>query len=198
MINAFNRPDFDAISRWIEPGERVLDLGCGDGALLAMLRETHGVNGYGVEIDDDKVLACVKRQVNVIQSNLEAGLLGFSDASFDHVILSQTLQAMHRTEAIVLDMLRVGREAIVSFPNFGYWKLRLQNLKGRMPISKTLPYQWYDTPNVHLCTVADFEQFCRDRGVTILDSHILEGGKTVRWLPNLRGNLAVFRIRRAG
>ena len=144
----------------------MLDLGCGDGSLLAYLRESRGASGYGIEIDDAGVLASIGNGVNVIQSDLECGLAGFDDRSFDSVILSQTLQAMRHTEQIVSEMLRVGREAIVTFPNFGHWSHRLQVLRGRMPVSKNLPYQWYDTPNIHLCTVADFDAFCAERAVS--------------------------------
>ena len=149
------RSDFQAIAAWVRPDSTVLDLGCGDGVLLKYLRQTRNARGYGIDIDDANVLACVKNGVNVIQSDLERGLAGFDAGSFDCVILSQTLQAVRRTEEIVLDMLRVGREAIVTFPNFGHWSHRAQVLRGRMPVSKNLPYQWYDTPNIHLCTVAD-------------------------------------------
>jgi methionine biosynthesis protein MetW len=148
------RADFEAIAGWIRPGSRVLDLGCGDGSLLAYLEVHRNITGYGIENDDANLLACIDNGVNVIQSNLEAGLKEIEDASFDYVILSQTLQAMRHTEKVVNEMLRVGREAIVTFPNFGYWPHRLQiALGGRMPVSKDLPYQWFDTPNIHLCTV---------------------------------------------
>jgi len=141
---AAGRADFATIAAWLAPGSRVLDLGCGDGSLLAYLQRERGVTGYGIEIDDAGVLASVKNGINVLQSDLESGLAGFDDASFDCVLLSQTLQAMRHTEAIVVEMLRVGREAIVTFPNFGHWTHRWQILKGRMPVSTSLPYQWYD------------------------------------------------------
>ena len=191
------RPDLAAIARWVEPGARVLDLGCGDGALLKYLWEMRQAPGYGVEIDDAHVLECVRNDVNVLQLDLESGLSVFRDGSFDCVILSETLQAIHHTEALMREMLRVGREAIVSFPNFGHWQARLQVTLGRMPVSKELPYQWYDTPNVHLCTVDDFEDLCRRLGVRVLERLVLHESRTVHFLPNLLGSLAVFRLGRA-
>ena len=189
------RSDFEAIAAWVRPDSTVLDLGCGDGLLLRYLRENRDVRGYGVDISDDNVLACVKNGVNVIQSDLEQGLAGFDARSFDFVILSQTLQAMRHTEEIVMEMLRVGREAIVSFPNFGRWDARIQVALGRMPVSQDLPYQWYDTPNVHLCTIADFEAFCREHRISVLERVVLHHGRAVTWMPNFLGSLAVFRIR---
>ncbi len=190
------RPDFAAIAAWVKSGARVLDLGCGDGSLLRFLREQRGISGYGVEIDDRNVLACVKNGINVIQRDLEAGLSVFESESFDFVILSQTLQAMKNTETIVREMLRVGREGIATFPNFGYWRHRLQVVMGRMPVSPDLPYQWFDTPNVHLCTIDDFEMFCHQHGVHILERVVLNHGDPVTVLPNLLGSLAVFRFER--
>ena len=189
------RPDFQAIAGWIVPQSTVLDLGCGDGLLLRHLTETKRVRGYGIEIEDAGVLACVKNGVNVIQSNLERGLAGFDAGSFDTVILSQTLQTMRHTEDIVFEMLRVGRQAIVTFPNFGYWPQRLQLLAaGRMPVSKSLPYAWYNTPNVHLFTIADFEIFCDSHAIRVLERLVMHDGKPVSFAPNLRGSLAVFRL----
>jgi methionine biosynthesis protein MetW len=190
------RADFSTIAGWIAPAARVLDLGCGDGSLFAYLRESRGVTGYGIEIDDAGVLASIGNGVNVIQSNLEKGLAGFDDKSFDSVILSQTLQAMRHTEEIVLEMLRVGREAIVTFPNFGHWSHRLQVLRGRMPVSKSLPYQWYDTPNIHLCTVADFDAFCAEHAFRVLERVVLHETRRVTALPNLFGSLAIYRFQR--
>ena len=175
----------------------MLDLGCGDGTLLRHLRETREVRGYGIEIEDDKVIACVANGVNVLQGDLDRGLAEFDSGSFDSVILSLTLQAMLHTEEIVLEMLRVGREAIVTFPNFGYWRHRLQVIAGRMPVSDKLPYSWYDTPNVHLCTIHDFDEFCRKRSIRVLERLVFCDGVPVHVLPNLMGSLAVYRFERA-
>ena len=191
-----HRADFATIAGWLQPGAQVLDLGCGDGALLAYLKRERDVRGYGIEIANAGMLESVRGGVNVLQSDLESGLAGFGDASFDCVILSQTLQAMHHTEAIVEEMLRVGREVIVTFPNFGHWTHRWQILKGRMPVSDRLPYQWYDTPNIHLCTVADFDAFLRERDCVVENRVVLASGKVVSSLPNLRGELAIYRFRR--
>ena len=190
------RADFSTIAGWIAPKARVLDLGCGDGSLFAYLRESRAATGYGIEIDDAGVLASIGNGVNVIQSDLESGLAGFDDRTFDSVILSQTLQAMRHTEQIVLEMLRVGREAIVTFPNFGYWAHRWQVARGRMPVSRNLPYQWYDTPNIHLCTVADFDAFCAARSFRVLERVVLHETRRVRTLPNLLGSLAIYRFQR--
>ena len=187
------RPDLDAIVQWVAPGARVLDLGCGDGQLLRTLWEARQAPGYGVEIDDASVLACVENDVNVLQVDLESGLSLFGDGSFDSVILSETLQTIHRTEFLMREMLRVGREAIVSFPNFGHWSARLQVALGRMPVSETLPYEWYETPNVHHCTISDFEDLCRRLGFRIRERLALHHGRPVTWLPNLLGSVAVYR-----
>jgi methionine biosynthesis protein MetW len=191
------RADYEAIAAWIRPAASVLDLGCGDGLLLRHLRDTRSVRGYGIELEDDKVIACVANGVNVIQGDLERGLAEFDTSSFDYVILSLTLQAVRNTEGIVLDMLRVGREGIVTFPNFGYWRHRLQILGGHMPVTVNLPFQWYNTPNVHLCTIGDFEEFCRQHSIRILERLVLNEGKPVAALPNLLGSLAVYRFERA-
>jgi methionine biosynthesis protein MetW len=190
------RYDYDLIASWIPERSRVLDLGCGDGVLMAGLAATNSAVGYGIEIDDGNVLASVKNGVNVLQTDIESGLANFEDNSFDFVILSQTLQAMRNAESVLNEMLRVGREGIVTFPNFGYWRHRLDILRGRMPESKALPYKWYDTPNIHLCTVKDFEDLCVTVGAEILDERVLHEGRTVSVLPNLLGSLGVFRFRR--
>ena len=190
------RPDFAAIAAWIPQGATVLDLGCGDGSLLRYLKDTCKVRGYGVEISDANIVACIRNGVNVIQGDLESGLSGFESNAFDFVLLSQTLQATRHTEPLVQEMLRVGREGIVSFPNFGYWRNRLDVLRGNMPVSRELPYQWYDTPNVHLCTLHDFEEFCRDHHVTVLERRVMTGSGEVHVLPNLLGSTAVYRFKR--
>jgi methionine biosynthesis protein MetW len=189
------RYDYELIASWIPERSRVLDLGCGDGVLLAGLAATNATSGYGIEIDDANVLASVKNGVNVVQTDIESGLANFEDNAFDFVILSQTLQAMRNAESVLTEMLRVGREGIVTFPNFGYWRHRLDIMRGRMPVSKTLPYKWYDTPNIHLCTVKDFEDLCVEVGAEILDERVLHGGRQVTVMPNLRGSLGVFRFR---
>jgi methionine biosynthesis protein MetW len=189
------RYDFELIASWIPEKSSVLDLGCGDGQLLAGLAATRGVTGYGVEIDDANVLASVKHGINVVQDDLETGLETFEDGSFDFVILSQTLQAMRNVEGVMREMMRVGRQGIVTFPNFGYWRHRLDVLHGYMPVSRTLPHSWYDTPNIHLCTVNDFENLCVKVGAEILDERVIHAGRQVTFLPNLRGSLGVFRFR---
>ena len=196
-LRLLERTDFTVIARWIKPGARVLDLGCGDGTLLRYLARERNTSGYGVEIEDDRVRACIQAGVNVIQGDLDRGLSDFADGSFDYVILSQTLQAVKSSERVVKEMLRVGREGIVTFPNFGYWRNRLQVIRGRMPVSDGLPYQWFDTPNIHLCTTTDFEAFCDDHGVRILERIVMTGDRLIDVLPNLLGSLAVYRFERA-
>jgi methionine biosynthesis protein MetW len=175
----------------------VLDLGCGDGSFLEYLQKQKPVHAYGVEIDDARVLSCVQKGLNVIQQNLEGGLALFENNSFDTVVLSQTLQTIHETEKILREVVRVGKESIVSFPNFGHWSHRLAVGFGRMPVSKSLPYQWYNTPNVRVLTVADFEKLASSLGLKILDQCILHEGREVTLMPNLFGSLALFRVRRA-
>jgi len=191
------RSDFAAIADWIAPNSQVLDLGCGDGSFLKYLQTQKPVHAYGVEIDDTRVLACVQKGLNVIQQNLEGGLALFEDASFDTVVLSQTLQTIHKTETILREVVRVGKECIVSFPNFGHWSHRLAVGLGHMPVSKSLPYQWYNTPNVRVLTVADFENLASSLGLKVLDQCILHEGQRVTLLPNLFGSLALFRVRSA-
>ncbi len=188
------RQDLAQIAAWIEPGSRILDLGCGDGTLLAHLRGSHASAGYGIEIADDSVLECVRKQVNVIQADLESGLRMFADGMFDTVVLSQTLQAMRHVEAVLLEMIRVGRRGIVSFPNFGHWRHALALLGGHMPVTPEIPYQWYDTPNIHLCTPKDFEVLAARLGLRITDRTLLAAGAPVRVLQNLRATVAIYRF----
>lgn len=193
---SMQRYDFELIASWIPEGSHVLDLGCGDGALLAGLAATRRASGYGIDIDGANVLASVRNGIDVIQDDLDSGLSTFEDDAFDFVILSQTLQAMRNVQGVMNEMLRVGREGIVTFPNFGYWRHRLDVIQGRMPVSRTLPHSWYDTPNIHLCTVKDFEDLCAKVGAEILDERVLHAGRQVKFLPNLLGSLGVFRFRR--
>jgi methionine biosynthesis protein MetW len=188
------RTDLELIAGWIAPGAHVLDLGCGDGALLAHLRDAKGCRGYGVDIADDNVLAAVRNRVNVIQADLESGLRMFEDDQFDMVVLSQTLQAMRHAEDILREMARVGREGIVSFPNFGHWRHAVSLLAGRMPVTPQIPYQWYDTPNIHLCTLKDFEILAAKVGLRITARAVLANGRQVTVLPSLRATLAVYRF----
>lgn len=188
------RADLRLIAEWIAPRAQVLDLGCGDGSLLAHLRDARQCAGYGVEIADSHVIECVKRGVNVVQANLDAGLRLFPDDKFDTVVLSQTLQAVHQVEAVLREMARVGRQGIVSFPNFGHWRHALSLLGGRMPVTKQIPYQWYDTPNIHLCTPKDFEILAAKLGLTITQRALLADGEPVGMLPSLRATLALYRF----
>lgn len=191
------RFDFAVIANWIPRGERVLDLGCGDGRLLRYLRETRGVTGYGVEIDHENVLQCIRNGVDVIQMNIECGLSGFEDQSFDHVIISQALQTMRSTERILSEMLRVAEEAVVSFPNFAYRTNRLAIADGHMPVSEDLPYDWFDTPNVRFFTIIDFEALCSRLGIVVRERLAFdEAGKAVYEDPNLNGSLAFYRLGR--
>jgi methionine biosynthesis protein MetW len=197
MTNSLGRADFDVIAGWVQPGEKVLDLGCGDGSLLKQLIAERGVRGWGVDIENANVLATMRNGINVIQSDLERGLAGFADAAFDLVVLSRTLQTVRHTQGILTEMLRVGREAVVSFPNFAYWKNRMAILNGRMPVSEDLPYEWFDTPNVRFFTLLDFETLCDQMGIIRRDRQVLdEKGNLVFEEPNFLGSLAVYRIGR--
>ena len=188
--------EMQLIADLVPAGARVLDLGCGNGELLVHLQRDKGCTGYGVEIADDNVLACARRGVNVIQLNLEEGLALFDDHSFDVVLQLQTLQHLRNTERMLRETARVGRIGIVSFPNFAHWPNRLSVLRGRMPVTRTLPYEWYDTPNIRVGTFADFEVLARRNGLNILDSFGIDHGRAVRRWPNLRASVSVFKIER--
>ena len=185
-----------ALAQLVPVGARVLDLGCGDGAMLAHLQSTRGCSGYGVEIDDANVLACVQRGVNVIQLNLDEGLAMFDDASFDVVLQIDTLQHLRNAEVMLRETARVGRIGIVAFPNFGHWPNRLSVLQGRMPVTKRLPYQWYDTPNIRVGTHADLGTLARKNGLRVIDSFGLQDGEVVRWLPNWPAGTSVYKLAR--
>ncbi|MDD2880821.1 MAG: methionine biosynthesis protein MetW [Rhodoferax sp.] len=186
----------NALAQLVPEGSRVLDLGCGDGAMLAHLKATRGCTGYGVEIDDANVLACVKRGVNVIQLNLDEGLSMFEDASFDVVLQIDTLQHLRNAEVMLIETVRVGRLGIVAFPNFAHWPNRLSVLKGRMPVTKRLPYQWFDTPNIRVGTHADLGVLAQSSGLKVQDSFGLQDGEVVRWLPNLLAGTSVYQLSR--
>ncbi|PIF35466.1 methionine biosynthesis protein MetW [Delftia sp. 60] len=186
-----------AIARLIPKGSRVLDLGCGDGALLSHLQRERGCTGYGVELDDTNVLACVRRGVNVLQLNLEDGLAIFQDNSFDVVLQIDTLQHLRNAETMLQETARIGRAGIVAFPNFAHWPNRLSVLRGRMPVTRRLPYQWYDTPNIRVGTYKDFEVLATRNRLRILDSFGLQDGRSVRTLPNLMAGTAVFHFEHA-
>ena len=190
------RTTMDAIARRVPHGARVLDLGCGDGALLAYLQRERGCTGYGVEIDDANVLACVRRGVNVVQLNLEEGLAMFGDNAFDVVLQIDTLQHLRNAEVMLRETARVGKSGIVAFPNFAHWPNRLSVLRGRMPVTRRLPYQWYDTPNIRVGTYRDFEALAEKNRLRVLDAFGLQEGREVRWLPNARAGTAVFKFER--
>ena len=191
-----DRKDMELIAQLVPPGSHVLDLGCGNGELLALLRDTRQCTGYGVEIADENVLACEQRGVNVVQLNLEEGLALFEDRSFDVVLQLDTLQHLRNTEKMLRETARVGRIGIVSFPNFAHWPNRLRVVGGRMPVTRVLPYEWYDTPNIRVGTYVDFEVLARRDGLRILDSFGIQNGAVVRRWPNLLASVAVFKFER--
>lgn len=193
------RADLAALADWIPEGSRILDLGCGDGALLAYLAASRKVTGYGLEIDPANVTAGIARGLNVIQADLDEGLSDFADGAFDYVVMTQALQALQRPDVVIAEMLRVGRTAIVTFPNFGHWRVRVAMLAGHMPVTPSLPERWFDTPNIHLCTVADFEALCGERRWTITRRALLDrrhrDGLSIRLKPNLFCELAIYELR---
>ena len=195
------RPDLSIIQQWIRPESEILDLGCGEGELLSYLKTKKNVHGYGLEINPEKLTACIRNGVNVIEQNLDNGLSNFEDQSIDTVVMTQALQAVQRPDELLDEMLRIGKEAIVTFPNFGYWKTRFYLLlKGRMPMSDTLPYNWYDTPNIHMCTFRDFEVLCREKGIRILNKTVVDDQHREHWSirlwPAMLGEIAVYHITR--
>ncbi|MBF8179392.1 MAG: methionine biosynthesis protein MetW [Burkholderiaceae bacterium] len=190
------RPDLAFIAHWINPGTKVLDLGCGDGVMLDYLQSDKQCSGYGIEIDDKEIPLCIDRGVSVIQRDLEAGLAIFADNAFDTVLCLSALQMMKDVEGVLRDISRVGREAIVSFPNFAYWPHRIALLRGRMPVSKSLPYEWYDTPNLRCATINDFEELANEVGLEVVECVALSEGEPVSFMRNWRGSLAVFRLRK--
>lgn len=195
------RADLDIIQHWIAPGSRVLDLGCGDGSLLEYLKRTKGVSDTGLEIDERKIHACLEKGVNVLQQDLNKSLTNFCDKSFDTVLLTQTLQAVNYPDVLMEEMLRIGRNVIVTFPNFGNWRSRVYlTFKGRMPVSNFMPYQWYDTPNIHFCTVRDFDALCRERQIKVITrtvvDHKHQGSWMIRQFPNLLGETAIYHLSR--
>jgi methionine biosynthesis protein MetW len=197
MSEKSNRADFAAIAKWIQPNSTLLDLGCGDGDFLEFVHQQKKVQSYGVEISDLSVLACIEKGLNVIQQDLESGLALFEDHSFDMVVLSQTLQTIHETESILREIVRVGQECVISFPNFAHWSHRIDILFGRMPVSKSLPYDWFNTPNVRVLTIADFEALASKIGIQIIDRVVLHEGRMINFGANIFGSLAIYRVKSA-
>lgn len=195
------RLDYSIVANWVQPNSETLDLGCGDGSLLLQLKNELGVHGYGLEIDPDNILRCVQNNVNVIEQDIEKGLSNFADNQFDTVIMSQAIQTLKHPEKALAEMLRIGRECIITFPNFGHWKARLYlAFSGRMPVSDLLPYEWYNTPNIHFCTFRDFDVMCQDTNATIINRQVIATnsiGKALQNLhPNLFGETALYRLRK--
>jgi len=192
------RTDLSVVKSWIQPNAYILDLGCGDGSLLADLAASKNCSGYGLEIDHDKITACIHKRVSVIEQDLDVGLKNFESQSVDVVVMSQTLQAVMYPELLLDEMLRVGRECIVSFPNFGHWRCRLHlALHGRMPVSKLLHYSWYNTPNIHLCTIKDFQKFCADKNIRIINRTVVSNNPIDQLLQkpaNFFGETAVYHL----
>ena len=189
-----SRYDFPIIENWTHQNSKVLDLGCGDGTLLNYLKEKKDIKGFGIEKNKDNWLLSLKNNIDVIQMDLEAGLAGFETNSFDLVILSRTIQSMNHIEEIIHEMMRVGKEVIITFPNFGYWRNRFQIMQGNMPVSDELPYKWFETPNIHLCTIQDFDNLCRENKIKVEQRLILTDKKSVNFYPNFFGALALYKL----
>ncbi len=197
------RADLEIIHEWIPSGSRVLDLGCGDGDLLASLAEHKQVSGYGLEIDPDKITACIARGINVVEQNIDQGLGNFASNSFDVVVMTQSLQALQYPDKVLAEMLRVGKTCIITFPNFGHWRCRWYlTTKGRMPVSDFLPYTWYNTPNIHFCTFEDFERLCHELGARVEErlavDHEHRHNLGSRLWPNLLGEIGIYRVSGSG
>jgi methionine biosynthesis protein MetW len=194
------RIDLNEIQHWIKQGSRILDLGCGDGTLLKFLIDTKQVQGYGLEIDAAQINTCIDKGLNVIEQNLDRGLGNFADKSFDTVLMTQALQTLHFPHLVLDEMLRVGKECIVTFPNFGHWKARFYlATRGRMPVSDLLPYEWYNTPNIHFCTFDDFEVLCHERNIKVINRQVVneQSGQTLKdFMPNLFGETAIYHLRK--
>ncbi|MES1965491.1 methionine biosynthesis protein MetW [Psychrobacter sp. AH5] len=201
------RMDYQLAERWIAPHSHILDLGCGNGELLAHLQQRLGVSGYGIEIDEDKINEAIGKGLSIVEQDLNDGLARFADDSFDTVVMARALQAVKNPDELLLDMLRVGREAVITFPNFAHWQNRIHlGLKGMMPVSEALPYEWYNTPNIHLCTFKDFEQLCAQHDIRILNRFAVSDSETgyaplmsslVRRVPNLLADVAIYRVTKA-
>ncbi|MBF7683287.1 methionine biosynthesis protein MetW [Acinetobacter sp. B5B] len=193
------RLDQQLSEKWISPSDKVLDLGCGDGELLAHLSKKYNISAYGMEIDQEKIAIAIGRGLNIIQQDLNIGLHRFADQSFDYVVMAQALQSVDAPDVLLKDMVRVGKQAIITFPNFAHWKTRaFLALKGKMPVSKALPYMWYNTPNIHLCTFRDFEALCADNNIRIINRLSVNGNQEDSFLgkrlPNLFGEVAIYRV----
>ena len=191
------RAEHQLISEWITDGARVLDLGCGDGGFLAALNKEKSVTGYGIEIDPENIVKCIQKGVNVIQANLDEGLSEFEESSFDFVVMTQTIQALRSPHSVIKEILRIGKEGIVTFPNVGHWRCRLQFMLGKMPVTQQLPDSWHETPNIHICSINDFEELCNTLDITISERAILDAKhrpfKIIELMPNLFGEIAIYR-----